>query len=155
MDVRLQRFRRMDVAKERQWKSALMRILVVAWVFGACAFPSERIVTGVLSKIERRQDLESYCPIVAVIKDPSICHMPPVCCAYRLTVRDHEGREELFYGFWPEFKPGLTQMESKQLRFRLHRREIYEFPCSMYGCRTFLDYALDSDEDWKLVEPSQ
>ena len=132
-----------------------MRILLVGWVFCACAFPAERVVTGVLSKIERRQELESYCPIFAVIKDPSVCHVPPVCCAYRLTVRDPEGREEWFYAFWPEFMPGLKDMQSKRMRFRLHRQEIFEFPCSMYGCRTFLDYALDSDEDWKVLEGSQ
>lgn len=29
---------------------------------------------------------------------------------------------------------------------------IVEFPCTIYGCRTFLDYALNSDGDWELLE---
>jgi hypothetical protein len=132
-----------------------MRILVVAWLCYGCAFPSVRVVTGVLTKIERRQELESYCPIIARVKDPDVCHVPPVCCAYRLTVRDPDGREEWFYAFWPEFKPGLNAMESKRMLFRLHRQEIFEFPCSLYGCRTFMDYALDSDDDWRVLETTQ
>jgi len=48
--------------------------------------------------------------------------------------------------------PGLKYMESKRMRFHLHRQEIFEFP---YGCRTFVDYALDSDEDWKVLETAQ
>jgi hypothetical protein len=132
-----------------------MRTLLVAWLLGACAFPSERVVTGVLSKVERRQELESYCPLIALVQDSNACHVPPVCCAYRLTVRDPEGREEWFYAFWPEFAPGLSGMESKRMWFHVHRQEIFEFPCTLYGCRSFLDYALESDADWKVLGDSR
>jgi len=128
--------------------AALGALLLVA----GCAFPPERVVTGVLAKVERRQDLESVCHLGVRVHDPNACHEPPVCCSYRLTVRDSTGHEEYFFAFWPDYAPGLKWMELRLLRFHLHREEITEFPCTMYGCRTFLDYALTSDDDWRLLE---
>jgi len=118
----------------------------------ACAFPTERVVTGVLTRIERRQDLETVCHVGIRVKDSNACHEPPVCCSYRVTVRDSTGHQEYFYAFWPDYAPGLKWVELRRVSLRLHRQEIMEFPCSMYGCRSFLDYALQSDDDWKVIE---
>ncbi len=126
-------------------------IFGVCVVFCACAFPETKVVTGVLTKIEHRPDLEAACPLILRAKDRNACHEPPVCCSYRLTARDSTGHEERFYAFWPDFAPGLRWVELLRLRFTLHRQEIAGFPCTMYGCRTFLDYALQSDDDWKVV----
>ena len=38
-----------------------------------CAFPPERLVTGVLTKIERRQDLETVCRLAIRVKDSNAC----------------------------------------------------------------------------------
>ena len=62
------------------------------------------------------------------------------------------GHEEHFFAFWPDYAPGLKWTELRLLTFQLHREEITEFPCTMYGCRTFLDYTLTSDDDWRVLE---
>lgn len=121
-------------------------------VLAACAFPAERTITGVLTRVERRPGLETVCHVGARLADPNSCHVPPVCCAYRLTVRDSAGHSQFFYAFWPDFAPGLSAMELRHMWFRLHRDEIVAFPCTPYGCRRFVDYMLESDDDWRIAE---
>jgi hypothetical protein len=143
----------LDYTTERPGRSMLcVGAGLAALLCCACGFPPERLVTGVLTKIERRQDLESVCHLVIRAKDANACHEPPVCCSYKLTVRDTTGRQEFFYAFWPDYAPGLKWMELRLISFHLHRQEIVEFPCTLYGCRSFLDYALQSDDDWRVLQ---
>lgn len=133
------------------WYGAFLTGVAVLWLCGACAFPEQKYVRGALIRIEHRQDFEAPCPIFGKLKYAEICDTPPVCCAYRVTVKDSTGHTERFYAFWPRGVPGLEGLVAlgSIATFHLHRRTIVEYPCSMYGCPGHMDYALDGDEDVK------
>lgn len=126
-------------------------LLLLALLNGCMSFPATRSVTGVLTRVQHDESKEAHCSVLARLKDPSSCNVPPVCCAYKLTVQDSIGKEFTFYAFWPKWSPGITGLVplGSTAHFKLHRREVFEFPCTMYGCRSTMDYTLDSDEDVK------
>ena len=108
-----------------------------------------RIVRGVITRVQHRPDYEAPCGVLQEVKDKTACDVPPVCCAYRVTVKDSTGHEERFYAFWPRSAGGLFGLvpQGNAATFRLHLRRVFEFPCTMYGCQSSWEYALDGDAD--------
>ena len=125
-----------------------MKYLALLLLLG-CAFPEQKLIRGAIVRIQHRPDYEAACGLFQQIRDKSACDALPFCCAYRVTVRDAEGHEERFYAFWPKYAGGLLGLVAlgDTALFTLHRRRVYEFPCTMYGCRFTWEYALDGDED--------
>lgn len=131
---------------------AAIKALLIALTIAACgSFPATRIVTGVLTRVQHDESREAHCPFFARLKDAQICDVPPVCCAYKLTVKEASGKEWRFYAFWPKFAPGIYGLVpvGDSATFKLHQHEVREFPCSLYGCRSTMDYVLFSDDDVK------
>src|SRR5437867_7835551 len=122
-----------------------------AWTFAsfllmsACAFPTIKIVTGTLIRVERREDLEPNCGFFSKMGNPECLRQMR---AYQGVVADSVGHHESFYFFSNE--GNVIPREGWTARWTLHRHEIFPLGrCPFIGCQYsgFVDYMLEDDTD--------
>lgn len=136
--------------KRLLWLAAIWSLVSIAWLLGACAGFQQHSVRGVLVAVRHDERYEAPCGVRSRLY--KACDELPVCCSYRIVVRNLEGHETVFWAFWPRFAPGLLGLVGlgDTATFLLHTRYLYELQsCSLYGCPQRLEYTLDDDADVK------
>ena len=129
-------------------------ITLVGWLLsllGCASFPSTKVITGTLIRVERREDLEPHCGFLSRSSDPECMRRMR---AYRAVVADSAGHHEAFYFFSNE--GNVIPREGWAARWTLHRQEIFPLGrCPYFGCQYsgFVDYALQDDTDVSPVTP--
>jgi hypothetical protein len=133
--------------------SAILVVVVLAWLLGACAFPPKTI-RGALKEVRHDDRYEAPCGIRA--RSAHACDEMPVCCSYRSTVIERNGHKTEFWAFWPSYAPGLLGLMNvgDTATFRLHVTHLLDLQsCGAYGCPDHLEYTLDADTDVVAVVP--
>lgn len=126
----------------------MAKIPLVALLLAACATFQPHTVRGALVAVTHDDRYEAPCGVRSRVRHE--CDDPPVCCSYRVTVREANGHEEEFWAFWPRFVPGLLGLVAlgDTASFRLHTTFLSELQsCGLYGCPQRLEYTLDDDSD--------
>lgn len=131
----------------------LLRAALLTLSLAACAtFPATKVVTGELTKVERREDLEPRCGIASRSWDPECIRNMR---AYRGVITDSSGYKQDFYFFTNE--GNIIPQEGWKAKWRLHRHEIYPLGrCPNFGCQYsgFVDYMLYDDTDVSPIVPA-
>lgn len=110
--------------------------------------PKDRLVAGTLTAVKHDDRYEAPCGIRGAAYHA--CDDLPICCSYYVTVVDSLGKRTQFWAFWPRFAPGLLGLVPlwTPATFHLHAHYlVLPQTCSVYGCQSQLEWALDSDED--------
>jgi len=131
------------------WLAFLWAALAILWMCGACHSFAPFTVRGTLVAVAHDDRYEAPCNIRArVARD---CDEMPVCCSYKVTVRDSaSGKRTAMWAFWPRSALGLLGIVplGATATFRVHTAYLSDLQsCSLYGCPQRLEYILESDKD--------